>query len=540
MKLSDFKVKSEAEDSYHLMHPSGKTMTVMKGELSPKAHETIKKMCMGGKYADGGNIFDYGQNSTPADVADYTPNQMSSLDTVIAQDAPTTFSRPNPISTTATAQGAAQDSGMGGYPSTAPPRALPAPAARAIAQQPQAPIQDQIDPLIQNRINTDTLLNQQETNAKNYESGLNNAASGLQAAQKDFIQKQAAMLTPQQIADQYKAKDDQFMNHLMETKIDPNRYVKSMSTGSKILSIIGTVLGGAAGGSSGRNPGLDALNTSIGQDIDAQKNDQSNAMNLWKMNRERMRDDMSANLATQNQLLTGVQAKTALAAAQSQSAQAHFNGSQLVNQIEQQKIANRMRLGLLTQGQTPGSSTSGANPLNLVPEMVPAEHQKQAITEIGQSQAAVKNQDQLMKLFDEAAQQTRPTTGRSLTSLMNTVPGYTAPAIDEIKLLADPLLHDNDGKVNEAALAHFSENLPHWGDSDSRVQGKRQAIQDFINYKKSAPTAQTFGINPENFASTSSKPGGNLTGNDQLYYQWAKANPGTEAAQSFFKKHGLK
>ena len=51
------------------------------------------------------------------------------------------------------------------------------------------------------------------------------------------------------------------------------------------------------------------LQKSINDDIDAQKNDQSKTMNLWKMNREALGDDRAATLATQSQLLSVAKVK---------------------------------------------------------------------------------------------------------------------------------------------------------------------------------------------------------------------------------------
>ena len=54
---------------------------------------------------------------------------------------------------------------------------------------------------------------------------------------------------------------------------------------------------------------IDAVNMGINRDIDAQKNSQERAGNLWKMNRQALGDDLSADLATKNQMLTGVKYK---------------------------------------------------------------------------------------------------------------------------------------------------------------------------------------------------------------------------------------
>ena len=46
------------------------------------------------------------------------------------------------------------------------------------------------------------------------------------------------------------------------------------------------------------------MDKAINRDIEAQRNDRSNKMNLWKMHREALGDDMAANLATKNNILS--------------------------------------------------------------------------------------------------------------------------------------------------------------------------------------------------------------------------------------------
>ena len=81
MSLSKFKLVNEAEDSYHLAGPDGKTFTVDKQKLSPQAQAIIAKMKkisadstkddkMPKRFADGG---------MSSDNQDMTPQQMSTM-----------------------------------------------------------------------------------------------------------------------------------------------------------------------------------------------------------------------------------------------------------------------------------------------------------------------------------------------------------------------------------------------------------------------------------------------------------------------------
>lgn len=504
MDLTKFKVLSDANDSYHVQSPTGRTFTVLKEKLKPEAHAMIKKMCAGGVagYAKGGTVQHLddgggvGQNTVLAPAP--APGPDLSTANVIQPSVPQTVV------------------------DNAPPQIAPR------------------DPLVQNKMDTGALLDKEEQAAQSYAGGADKANKMTQQAYQDEIDQLKGMQTPQDIANSYKAKDDQLMQDYMNNKIDPARYVHNLSTGSKVTAAIGMLLSGAGAGRNGTNLAVQQFNNAVNNDISAQQNDQSKSMNLYKMNRDSMKDDQQALIATQNQMLTGVQAKVAQAAAQSQNADSHFKASQLVNQIEQQKIQNRLRLGLLTQGSGGPGGTSGTDPLSLIPEMVPAEHQKDAITEVGQAKAAVQNEGSINKLFDQAAEDTRPGTGWSKTSVMNAIPGYTPESKKALELQFDPLVRDIEGRYNVDEQQHIKENMPQFGDSDETINTKRQALQDFVNHKKAGNTFKTFtGVPLSNFSATSDNPVSRLNPQQQRMYQIAKANPDTPAAQAFFKKFGV-
>lgn len=91
-----------------------------------------------------------------------------------------------------------------------------------------------------------------------------------------------------------------FENELRSKKIDPERLYGKPLVGGKMGRAIALF---AAGYNGAGSPAANFLNESINRDIDAQKNDQSKSMNLWKMHKEGLQDDMAANLQTRNNLL---------------------------------------------------------------------------------------------------------------------------------------------------------------------------------------------------------------------------------------------
>lgn len=62
--------------------------------------------------------------------------------------------------------------------------------------------------------------------------------------------------------------------------INPNHFVENMSVPAKISTAIGLILGGIGAGKHGTNPALAYLNKQVENDLDAQKTNQSNKLNL--------------------------------------------------------------------------------------------------------------------------------------------------------------------------------------------------------------------------------------------------------------------
>lgn len=547
MNLNDFKVQSEADDSYHLVHPSGKTFTVQKKGLNEKALSKIKKMACGGsvqRFDDGGNVLPAPIQAGPGmssavDVPDYrfaanatpTDTNLAALQSILPNAI-------DPIDPAQAAQNASSDmrSSSGIDTENAPAASQPVGASGDRAAQPTTPgtvsaqdipIQGQTpasQPGMPDLMGAS--LDKQESAIKNSQSKIDAANAQVQGAYGDYQKQLQAQKTPDQIFQENKAKDDQLMQHYMDQKIDPNRYLANKSTGSKILSAIGIALSGAGAGAHGTNLALEGINKAIENDIGAQQSEQGKAMNLFKMNREQTQSEQQAHAMTTNQLLTGVQAKIAMAGAQSQNAEANLRGQMMIQQIEQQKAENRQKLALMQGG-------GQTDPLRLVSTLVPAAHQQKAITEIGQAQAASKNESQMMSLFDQAA--------KDNTIAKRAMHGESMPAsMLTLNALGDPLIHDQDGRVNEFEKQDFAGLLPQQGDLDSKVAEKRKGLQMFINNKKAAPTAQAFGINPQNFASTTSDPVARLNPQQQRIYQIAMANPGLPQSQLALKKLGVK
>lgn len=554
--MEGFQLLSEADDSYHIQHKNGKSFTVEKKGLSKKAHEAIKKMSCGGNVqmkADGGEI-DSALQFDPTQVPEVpSPNQqryaaltdfyqkgspgVSQQDREAAvlqqiqqennkQNAAKQADQQYQQQAAETKQKIESQKASLGLPNSSPPTA-PEPVSPQTATA-QAPV----DPLIQKGQSTEGILNQQEQDVNQYQKTLADAGANSQKAWQDFETQRAQSKTPEQIQQEYAARDNELMKHYMDQQIDPNRYVHNMSTGSKILSGIGLALSGMGAGPNGKNLAFEHITNAINNDIESQKTDQSKSMNLWRMNREHMKDEQAATLATQNQLLTGVQAKIAMAGGTTQNAEARLKASQMVSQIEAQKTQNRMQLALMT-GQ--GGGSSQADPSQLVLQMVQnPEHQKQIFAEIDNAKTIAQNRDKILSSFDEASKD---------NTVMRTGAGFLREpgASKKLKQGILPLFKDIDSTVRQAAMDETFHNVvPAPGDAEATVKQKRAALENWLDSKADGSMAKGYGINLHNFASTSPDPVMRLNPQQKSFVAWAKANPSDPKSAIVLKKLGVK
>jgi len=336
--LKNSKLISETEDNYHIELPSGHKMSLDKKGLHPKAHEIIQKLAEGGEAKNpdkswsqndkkdfskgasqggGGAItdavkgalgFDEGGIAQSSAQPQYTPeNQFGASEpqqpamsgdelTQKSPDVPTEGFNPNPIG--------------------------------------QAPMPEKGPYDLQE----EALKGQGELAKKegSTEQGLINAT-----------QKQVEALPSQEkITNDLNISDAKLQKAYEDKDIDPDRYWHNKSTGSKLAAGLGMLLGGFGAATGQANGAVNMIQNAIERDVDAQKNDQSKAMNLWKMNREKYGSAIAANLATKNQLYTGLEYKLKAAASGFRGQNAQLAAQQGLGKIALEKQQNNALLGL--------------------------------------------------------------------------------------------------------------------------------------------------------------------------------------------------
>lgn len=503
MNLSDFSLMKEDDNSYTIGHPQGKSMRVTKAGLSDKAQALIGKLKKVQKLADGGEvepaIADSVTDSPDQIVSDAQAQAPASLPGVTAQ---------NEIA--------------------ANPQASP---QAPVAPQPQSDAASLVPDV------TGALTNEKSAIQKG------EAAEGLAGAETagaydKYAQDLGAQLTPQQIFQKHQQADQDLQKAFADKSLDPQRFIHNMSTGSKIAAGIGMLLSGFGSGLTGQpNLAVDSINKAIERDIDAQKNDQSKAMNLWKMNREATQDETQATLATQNQMLNVVKAKVASAAARAQGPMAQARGAATISQIDQQ-IASNNQVRSVLDAQAQGGFVQ-ADPAQLVPYMVkdPAQQQK-VYEEIGRAQNVGTNGSKIMKAFEDASND---------NTVLSTGAGYlrTPGSVMALHQLLLPNFKQIDGTVRQAAMDETFHNVtPAPGDTQAKLASKRQALQDWMHSETAAPIAKGHLLDLSRFASTTADPRARLSPQQAAFYSEAtqrlKVNPQDPAALAALNKLGVR
>ncbi len=159
--------------------------------------------------------------------------------------------------------------------------------------------------------------------------------------QKTINQGNAAVQEQKDYIDKQEAANTKLGQDVLTDKVNPNRLYQNMSTGGKIASTIGLILGGlGAGATGGKNLAVEAMQKAIETDVDAQKANQSSAMNLYKMNLEATHNGVEARNLTINQLMSAAQAQLAKRAADTTNQNGQLEAQKAIQDIQAKKMEN--------------------------------------------------------------------------------------------------------------------------------------------------------------------------------------------------------
>lgn len=359
MDLSNFSLLKEDQDSYHIKHPGGKTLKVDKAALSSKAHEAIKKFASGGMAH-----YDEGTPDAPISADDTAQSFKPLIDVSNPAEDQVLHDAYNPS-----------------QPDESAPDPINITAPENLTHQsdnssPQAT--GQASPAGQ------SFPTQQGSGFSMEQAGNQALASaigkeGQQEAQAIDANAQSMGQLPSaaDIVNANKPKDQELQQAFQDGRIDPQRFLNNMGTGSKIMAGIGMVLSGFGAGASGQpNMARQIIENAIDRDIAAQQNDQSKKMSQWKMNREALGTDLQANLATKQQMYTALQYQLQKTAAQSKGPEEQARAQVANGEIQRQLDQLHFQQAMLnpTQetagGAAPGSEQAQNNHLHTLQQAV--------------------------------------------------------------------------------------------------------------------------------------------------------------------------
>lgn len=466
--LAKFKKVKEDKDWADLVHEDGHSIRIAKGPLSHLQRRQLEALEMH-QFADGGLV---PQEDMPEINASSAP-QVASFD-------PNSLSQP-PVS--AVADPASQD--LNRKPADVPvPQAETGGAGELLRAK---------NPGLEQEQESNTRLAEAKANAAQQE------AASIEATQ----QKIAQLPTQAQIVQGNKAKEDALYQAYADKKLDPEKFWEGHSKTAAAVGLLFSSLGQALGQGQIGNGGLDAIHHGIQQEVDRQKNDQDQAHNLWKMNREALGDDLSANLATQNQLWTGLQFDIKKHAAALGGPVAIEEGKIKNAQIQQIKDYNNAQFALTNP------TAEDADPATRVPILAQLPGKKElapkALEEIKQAQVTAQKIPELIDNFFLAAQDTQGTVGglRSLSPFED----IRTPGQHGLSEAIAPTIADITGTVKQAEFEAAKHNLvPNKLDKWEENGGLPTKLNSLINYaatKSSAATnSKALGLNLQKFPST--------------------------------------
>lgn len=276
--------------------------------------------------------------------------------------------------------------------------------------------------------------------------------------------------------------------------IDPKHYTENMTSGQKVATAIGLFLGGFSTPFTHQgNPAMDFLNKQIDRDIASQQEGLDQKKTLLGANQALFHDQLLAQQQTRIAMNDIYDHKIQLEAAKLGTPQAKANADMAHAKFAMENVSllqqSAMRAAALKGG-------GGQDPARLVPFLVPKEHQAKAFSEIDAAENTQRMSKSILSAFEDAAKE---------NTAMKTGFGTlrTPGSVYALHQAMQPTFKDLEGTVRQAAMENTFKNItPMPGDTEHKIQQKRQALQGYIQSKLSAPTARGYGIDLSKFGST--------------------------------------
>lgn len=500
-----YQLAGEDENTFHVQHPNGEVFQIAKSAIGPEVHSRIKKL-EPIKMSDGG-IAEKSDDTTLKNSDQTVTEDTSeggqalrrffgmptSTDALTTPPAGTSFDEYNTQSTMPLSAPIPTEAPIVG-PSPASVAGTQQPVA-SIPQQPVAQTPNPLDPNAGMALQNKALDQQKAAVQSNVDVQKKEFQN--QANREVEFAKKAAQIDAdvKNTTAPWIAENDMLHKAILDQKIDPSKLWQSSSTGNKVGAALSIILSGIGAGMQGpgaRNMALDVINKSIDRDIEAQKLELGKKQTLFSENLRRVGDANAAAALTKSQLLTSVQAMNNAGVSRMNSSQAAMQGQITNNEIDLKKAGLMNQAAILQMAKQGG----GSDPSMFVSHLVPKEHQKAVFDEIQRAQDTKHMGKSILEAFDTAA--TENTIARTGAGLLRT-PG----SVYALHQAMQPTFKDLEGTVRQAAMDNTFKNItPMPGDTQHKIDQKREALEQYLQSKAAAPTAKGFGIDLDRFGTT--------------------------------------
>lgn len=301
------------------------------------------------------------------------------------------------------------------------------------------------------------------------------------------------------------AENQALYQQVKDDKIDPNRLWNESSTGAKIAASLGLIFGGIGAGMTGQpNAAANYIEKAIANDIDAQKADTSNRMNLYKIGLERYRDTRAAEQFATLQSQAILAAQIQKTAAKIGSPQALEMAKQAIAELNLKYDPMKMDLALkqtalnYSQPQQTSQGQTGINTAKMTAFINAGLYDDATKKELVKEQAdyiKAKNLlDETERVFKDAYANATWTNRLPGASHLPSFREKTKQYESAVNSYLDKMTKDLTGRVTPQSMANLHSAMPLVDDSPETVARKMNDMKDIIKSGYAFPTLQNKGL----------------------------------------------
>lgn len=291
---------------------------------------------------------------------------------------------------------------------------------------------------------------------------------------------------------------EKFIQAIKDNHIDPNRYMGSLTTGERVQTVIGLILGGIGGGLLHQeNAAQKQLNMLIDHDIDAQKNEQSKKMTLFKANMEQFGTEQAATEATRAQMKGYYALKLSQAANNAQSPIQAARAQQAAGQMWQEAsthlgtVARTQAIQEMVRNQqSTGEALNGGQKIEQLKltGQIDKQEAKELHEELDKARNLISARDNVLSALAQV---------RELNTVANRLgnPRQTQRQIDLIRGPAlEKLVRDSAGRITPESVKLLEPIFSKIMDSDETYRRAVNSVNNLVGRDMHFSRLETHGI----------------------------------------------